>query len=149
MTPRPSMPRARGWRGAVRRLLPGALVVVAVVVGLVAMHPLGLHGAGGGHAFAMSPSAATAASGPAAESAGHHGTGAPSADPVQEHDAGVQLGMAMACVIALLVTLLVLLPPRLLPGSIRAPVRAGPGVGTLLRVLPRAPSLHVLCVSRT
>lgn len=152
MPPVTTTPPVRGSRGVFRGVLTGVLLVAAVIVGLLGMHTLNLHGT----AAADAPAAVSiAAAGP---ESGHH-VGAPShgsgdtSGALDTSCAGCgsddHAGMAMMCVLALLLVLLILLPPRALRGwtanLLPRPVAEG---GTAL-LLPRAPSLHVLCISRT
>lgn len=143
----------RGFQGIFRRVLLGGLLAVGIIVGLVTMHTLNLHGT----PAAQAPAAISVSAPDSGET--HHGAAVGqhvSGDTAKDHEgrcadcgAGDHLGMAMACVLALLLVLLVLMPPRLLPGWMHIQPRADPQVRLTDRVLLRAPSLHVLCISRT
>jgi len=142
----------RGFQGIFRRVLLGGLIAFGIIVGLVTMHTLNLHGT----PAAQAPAAISVSAPDTGEA--DHGAGGQhvSGDTVKEHEgtcadcgAGYHLGMAMACVLALLLVLLVLTPPRLLLGWMHIQPRAYPQVRLTDRVLLRAPSLHVLCISRT
>ncbi|WP_277211646.1 DUF6153 family protein [Isoptericola croceus] len=142
----------KGLQGFFRCVLLGGLLAVAIIVGLVAMHTLNVHGTPAAHASAAvsilvpdaahGHDAATHQQVPGGTPAGHGGTCA-------DCGAGDHLGMAMACVLALLLALLILIPPRLVPGWFHSPSRAGSFRHLTDRVSSRAPSLHVLCISRT
>lgn len=151
-----SVPATRSRRdpqGVFRRVLLGGLIVVGIIVGLVAMHTLNLHGTPAAQASATVSLSAPGTAGT------HHGVAVGqhvSADTANDFEgactdcgAGDHLAMAMACVLALLLVLLVLAPPRLLRGWRLMPPRADPRVRLSDGVLFRAPSLHVLCISRT
>lgn len=127
-----------------------AVGVLALLGGLLGMHVLGDHGAGGSHDVAMVTAAGVEAtpvgSGvhmPADAEAGTVPVGhAPSDDPV----------FAMLCVLALLAGILVLLPPsarrvlrRLADPAASIPRPRAPGEAA---PPPSPPSLHVLCISR-
>ncbi|MGC5617693.1 DUF6153 family protein [Georgenia sp. Z1491] len=149
----PATRSERAPRGIFRRLLWGGLLVAGIIVGLVAMHTLNLHGT----PTAQAP-AAISVSAPEAGEAHHAAVGQQtSSDTAKNHEgacadcgASDHLEMAMACVLALLLALLVLMPPRLLPGWMHSNPRSDhPQVRLTVRVPLRAPSLHVLCISRT
>lgn len=146
----------RGLPGLLRCVLFGGLLVAAVIAGLLAMHALNLHGTPSAHA----PAAISVAdSGEAHQGVAHHSTaGSHGSASGTAHDPGGScsdcggdghLGMAMACVLALLLVLLVLVPPRLLPGWMHTASRPLLVERFVDRLLSRAPSLHVLCISRT
>ncbi|MCW5952737.1 MAG: hypothetical protein KIT69_10805, partial [Propionibacteriaceae bacterium] len=66
----------------------------------------------------------------------------------QQHHGGEPLGMAMACMFLLLIAMVTLNPPPLAtsgwrPSHVRAVLSAS------MAPTPQAPSLHVLCISRT
>ncbi|WP_298888829.1 DUF6153 family protein [uncultured Serinicoccus sp.] len=141
-----------------RCALLGGLLVAAILVGLLAMHALNLHGTPAAHAAA--PLSVTVAdSGETHQGMAHHGsagsyglTGGTADDPggsCADCGGGAHPGMAMTCVLALLFVLFVLVPPRLLPGWMHAAFRPLLVERFIDRLLPRAPSLHVLCISRT
>lgn len=146
------MRAGRGSHSVFRRVLLGVLLVAAVIVGLLAMHTLNLHGT----PAADTPSAMSmAASDPAPASphaADGHGSGS-SQDERSMSCAGCgtddHSGMAMMCVLALLLVLLLLVPPRVLRGGAGTVPRTAPAEILIARLLPRPPSLHVLCISRT
>lgn len=155
----------RGLQGSFRRVLLGGLLVVGIIVGLVTMHTLNLHGTPAAQApaaitFTLDSTQLTHVSVSAPDTGATHRGAAVgqhlSADTASDYEgacadcgAGDHLAMAMVCVLALLLVLLVLVPPRLLPGWMHIPPRADPQVRLPERVLLRAPSLHVLCISRT
>lgn len=140
-----------GPPGLLRSLLVCAVLVGAIIVGLLGMHVLNLHGTPASHAVAgVSMSAAAEEALPGAPSAHESGalTGAEAGDC-----AGCGSGHAeatgLACVLALLLVLLLLTPPGILSLA-----RNGMSSAPLLRrfferVAPPAPSLLVLCISRT
>lgn len=133
-------------RAGVLRLLPGLLLLI---VGLLGMHVLGLHGTPVAHA---APCAVAAGVVPH-ESASHdavagadlgHAAGGHSQDGAAGH-----LHVAMTCVFLLLLAMSGLVPPRIrrswIPRTLRAVAAIRPGA----TAVPCAPSLHVLCISRT
>lgn len=143
-----------GRRPAPRLVLRMLLLAATVLVGfgLATMHTLLVPTA------AAAPTTAPAVvlePGPAPEPTSAHPA------PAVHHDAGEpggatcahctdhHLGAAAACLAALLLTLLVLAAPRLAPPWLHHRARAGRAFRPLPRTLPRAPSLHVLVVSRT
>ncbi len=111
------------------------------------MHTIGLHGMG-------APATAVVLT----DSGEHTSTGV-----VGSHDSSHSSGeagcagcgdghvsMAMMCAFVLLAVALFLLLPRLVVAPwFGAPTRAGPGFRSIHRTFSRAPSLHVLCISRT
>ncbi|MFK3678895.1 DUF6153 family protein [Microbacterium sp. NPDC090218] len=142
----------RGSSSAFRGVLAGALLVAAVILGLLGMHTLNLHGT------AAADAPAAVAMSVADPASAHHGT-------AQAHTSGDSTGtaemscagcgtddhsgMAMMCVLALLLALGLLIAPGVLRGWTGI-LRRSPLIETLAaRPLPRAPSLHVLCISRT
>ena len=146
----------RGHLGLLRGVLLGGLLVAAVLTGLLAMHTLNLHGTPAAHAATAAVSVTD--SGEARQGAAHHDTASAHATSGTTHDPGGSctdcgsdghLGMAMACVLALLLALLVLVLPRILPGWPRTAPRSLPIARFFDRGLSRAPSLQVLCISRT
>lgn len=142
------MPVATVFRG----VLLSVMLVAGVVLGLVGMHTLNLHGT----AAAEAP-AAVSASG--SDHAGAHAVGMSSHESGQESAGGEMscagcgtddhAGMAMVCVLALLLLLLLVGPPHLLREWTRVAVRSTLGRDASVTILPRGPSLHVLCISRT
>ena len=134
----------KSLRAFFRCVLLGGLLVAAVIVGLLAMHTLNLHGTSAAHAPAITVSA-TGTEGAHHSAGGVHESGGLAGDL----GSGDHLGMAMACVLALLLILLILVPPRLLRGWMRALPRSSLVARFIDRMLSRAPSLHVLCISRT
>lgn len=142
----------KGLQGLFRRVLLGGLLVAAVVIGLLAMHTLNLHGTPAAHAPAAISASATGADEAHHLAAGMHESGGTASDlgPACTDCGGSDhLGMALACVLALLLVLLVLVPPRLLPGWMHIAPRPLLVARSIDRMLSRAPSLHVLCISRT
>ncbi|MCT1767344.1 DUF6153 family protein [Brevibacterium casei] len=148
----------RGLRGLLRCVLFGGLLVAAVIAGLLAMHTLNLHGTPSAHAPAAL-SVTVADSGEAHQGVAHHSsagfdglTSGTAHDPggsCADCGGGTHLGMAMACVFALLLVLLALVPPRLLPGWMHIAPLPLLVERFIDRLLSRAPSLHILCISRT
>ena len=135
-------------RAFFRCVLLGGLLVAAVIVGLLAMHTLNLHGTPAAHAPAIMVSA-TGTEGAHHSAGGVHESGGSAGDlgsACTDCGSGDHLGMAMACVLALL---LILVPPRLLRGWTRTLPRSSLVARFTDRMLSRAPSLHVLCISRT
>jgi hypothetical protein len=137
-------------------VLFGALLVAAVIAGLLAMHTLNLHGTPAAHTPAVSVSAAD--SGAAHQGGTHEGAARTHVTSGSVHDPGGScagcgsdghLNTAMACVLALLVALLLLVPPRMLHGWLHVPSRPVSVIRLIGGVRPEAPSLHVLCISRT
>lgn len=125
--------------GALRRLLLGTFLVVAVVIGLVTLHTHSLHPAPPGHS----------------SSAQHHQSGGATSDGERaagagvHHGPGVTLAAAVTClVIAGLAFVDALTKPngRAVPPCLS---RAVPRVVPLAVPPARGPSLHVLCISRT
>ena len=144
----------KGIQGFLRRVMLGGLLVAAVALGLLAMHTLNLHGTTAAHApAAISVSVSTSdAEGAHHDALGAHESSGTASDPggtCTDCGGGTHLGMAMACVLALLLVLLILVPPRLLPGWMHIALRPLLVARFIDRLLPRAPSLHVLCISRT
>lgn len=135
-----------------RGVLSGVLLVTALIVGLVGMHTLNLHGT----AAADAPTAVMMTAGESAST--HHGTaqGHLSGNPTGAAEmscAGCSsddhAGAAMMCVLALLLVLVLLIAPGMLRNR-SGILFQSPLIETLTaRFLPRAPSLHVLCISRT
>ncbi len=126
--------------------------MAAVVIGLLAMHTLNLHGTPAAHTPAAITASASDAVGAHHAAAGTHessGTASDLGPGCADCGGGTHLGMAMACVLALLLVLLVLVPPRLLPGWMHTAPRPLLVERFIDWLLSRAPSLHVLCISRT
>ncbi len=143
---RPGRGRASVFRG----VLLAVLLVTAVIVGLLAMHTLNLHGTAAADApAAMSMSASAHESDHVGTAMSAHG-GAAGEDSTSCAGCGTDdhAGMAMMCVLALLLVLLLVVPPSALRGWTRAALLT-PLAETFTARLPRAPSLHVLCISRT
>lgn len=141
----------RGRRGPARRLLPGTVLVVSVVLGLLAMHGFGVHHSAG-HPPALSGTVtgadAATAEPPAAHP--HHAvrTGPEFNLVAPQPQDGHQLGLAMTCLFLLLLAMVSLRPPRSVTvlGGRPSWDRSLP---TPLAVRSRPPSLQLLCVSRT
>ncbi|MFJ6531114.1 hypothetical protein [Microbacterium sp. NPDC091662] len=161
MAPMAATRSGRGSSSVFRGVLSGVLLVAAVILGLLGMHTLNLHGTAAADAPAAATSAAMTVSEPVSA---HHGTAQESA-PAQAHPSGspsgtnamscvgcgtdAHSGMAMMCVLALLLALVLLIAPGVLRGW-TAMLLCSPLLEVLAaRALPRAPSLHVLCISRT
>ncbi|MGX9349144.1 DUF6153 family protein [Microbacterium sp. KNMS] len=144
--------RSRKGLQGLRRVVLGGLLAAAVVLGLLAMHTLNMHGTAAAHAPAAISVSASDAVGAHHATAGAHessGTASDVGGTCADCGGGDHLGMAMACVLALLLVLLILVPPRLLPGWMHTAPRPPLVARFIDRLLPRAPSLHVLCISRT
>ena len=134
---------------AAARLGPGIVLVALVLFGLLSMHGIGTHGSQIGGA-AEHGQALVAAHGV------HDGAlGTPTADLSDSNegkdspDSG-HLAMFMACIVVLVVVARALTPPSTLTNwSARIghpmPHSARAGCPTAYR----APSLHILCISRT
>ena len=144
----------RGIPSVFRGVLLALLLVTAVIVGLLAMHTLNLHGTAAADApAAMSMSMSMSTS---AHESGHVGTDMAALGGVAGDDgtscAGCggdeHAGMAMMCVLALLLVLLLVVPPSASRGWMRVALLT-PLTDPLTARLPCAPSLHVLCISRT
>ena len=144
--------QGKGLRSLFRRVLLGGVLVAAVVTGLLAMHTLNLHGTPVAHAPAAMSVSATDADEAHHLAAGTHESGGTASDlggTCTDCGGGAHLSMAMACVLALLLVLLLLVPPRLLPGWMHLAPRPLFVARSIDRRLSRAPSLHILCISRT
>lgn len=126
--------------------------MAAVIVGLLGMHTLNLHGTAAAEAPAAVSFADAGAESGHHVSAASHGSGDTSG-ALDTSCAGCSsddhAGMAMMCVLALLLFLLILLPPRLLRGWTANLLPRPVAEGSTAQPRPRAPSLHVLCISRT
>jgi hypothetical protein len=133
-----------GPRGLGHSVLLLIVVTAAIIVGLLAMHSLNSH---------------TETAAPAAAAAMHehdttnpgaadHGTSQPATDAECADCGGHASMLAMACVLALLIVSLLLFLPRV-GITWGAALRAGPALIARAAVLPRPPSLLVLCISRT
>lgn len=147
-----SVRQGKGLRSFLRRVLLGGVLVAAVVAGLLAMHTLNLHGTPAAHAPAAMSVSAAGADEAHHLAAGTHESGGTASDlggACTDCGGGAHLSMAMACVLALLLVLLLLVPPRLLPGWMHLAPRPLFVAGFIDKRLSRAPSLHVLCISRT
>lgn len=152
MAPVTATRSGRSSSSILRGLLSGVLLVAAVIVGLLGMHTLNLHGT----AAADTPAAVAMSA--AESSSAHHGTAQahPAGSPASAAEMSCagrstddHAGMAMMCVLALLLVLVLLIAPGVLRGW-PVPLFRSPLTEILTsRVLPRAPSLHVLCISRT
>lgn len=151
MTGMPTRPSGSGSSSVFRGLLLGVLLVAAVIVGLLAMHTLNLHGTAAADApTTMSVSAAESDAAHHGPAPAHSSGGPTSAGDLSCAGCGTDdhAGMAMLCVLALLLVLLLLVPPSVLRGWTRTVIR-DPLTTTVTGLLPRTPSLHVLCISRT
>ncbi|MCK8477836.1 DUF6153 family protein [Microbacterium aurugineum] len=135
-----------------RGVLTGVLLVAAIIIGLLGMHTLNLHGT----AAADAPAAAAISVDHAATV--HHGVmqassaGSPT-DTTQmscaECGTDDHVGIAMICVLGLLLALVLLLAPSLLRGWLPSLLQSRILPSFRAQALRRAPSLHVLCISRT
>ncbi len=128
-----------------------ALLAAAIVAGLLSMHG----------PSALAPPPAAAPDGSVATAITHHAQ--------QSLDAAVSSGailgdlhdlcggcgaaghvtVAMACALGLLLAIVVLVVPRAPARWLRLPARVARRTRPTSHVLPRPPSLHVLCISRT
>ncbi len=144
--------RSRKGLQGLRRVVLGGLLVAAVALGLLAMHSLNLHGTAAAHAPAAISVSASDAVGAHHATAGAHessGTASDVGGTCADCGGGDHLGMAMACVLALLLVLLILMPPQLLPRWMHTAPRPLLVARFIDQLRSRAPSLHVLCISRT
>lgn len=138
------------WRGSrlagPRAVLLGATIVIGVLLGLVSMHTFGLHGTSAQTSATVAVDAGDHRA--MADASAHNST--QTSDSVGCVGCGDgHVGLALMCVFVLLAVALFLLLPRLLQSWDCAPTRAGPSFRPIFRILSRAPSLHVLCISRT
>lgn len=121
-----------------------ALIAIAVIVGLLAMHTLHLNGA----AATEQPTAGMSMS-----MSEHHEVplAAPAPDVAMCAECGPEghLGAAMACAIALLLVLLVVVPPGRLDTRPRLARPVGVRGRPRARAFAESLSLHALCISRT
>ncbi len=138
-----------GLRGASRYLLLGGLLAGAVIVGLVTMHTVSLHGTPAAHAAAAAAARVSSTVSSTEPGAGDHEPAGHAGAACVGCGADGSLDMAMVCTLALLLVLVVLVPPRLLSRWTHTPPRRTPFARLLARTLARAPSLHLLCISRT
>ncbi|PKQ35402.1 MAG: hypothetical protein CVT61_06260 [Actinobacteria bacterium HGW-Actinobacteria-11] len=143
-----------------RGVLSGVLLVAAIIVGLIGMHTLNLHGT----AAADAPAAAAISGGHPASISGEHPAsvqhGIMQAPPAGSPTDTTQMScpacgtddhvsMAMMCVLGLLLALVLLLVPSLIRGWLQPLLQSRFLRSFRAQALPRAPSLHVLCISRT
>lgn len=153
MRPGLPYPSTRRHRVALR-VLPGALIAVLVIFGLLAMHGIGLHGSAVCHG-SEGPRTDTTSVVPGSDAATALGVIAADASaPTTVGDEGPgdcgDLVMVMACVFVLLLLVPLLRPPRQVTTWVRRILRLGLAIRVaFVAPLPRAPSLHVLCISRT
>lgn len=162
MAPVAATRNGRGSSSIFRGVLSGVLLVAAVIVGLLGMHTVNLHGT------AAADAPATVAMSVSEPASTHHGTAqvqTPAHAQPQTHPSGSSTsaadtscagcgtddhaGMAMMCVLALLLALLLLIAPAALRRWSGAMFRPPFTDSVRARLLARAPSLHVLCISRT
>ena len=128
-----------------------ALLAAAIVAGLLSMHG----------PSALAPPAAAAPDGSAATAITHHAqqdldeSASSGAIPGDLGDlcggcgAAGHVTVAMACALGLLLALVVLVVPRAPTRCVPLAARVARRMGPTSHVLPRPPSLHVLCISRT
>lgn len=144
-----------------RGVLSGALLVAALILGLLGMHTLNLHGTAAADAPATAAVTATASSS-ARQAVAHDST--THTAMAQAHPSGNTTGttemtcascgtddhasMAMMCLLALLLALVLLVAPGILRSWPGALFRSALTEVFTARALP-PPSLHVLCISRT
>lgn len=133
-----------GPRGLGHSLLLLIGVTAAIIVGLLAMHSLN------SHTETAAPATATEMHehGTADHGTADHGTAQLATDGDCADCGGHTSMLAMACVLALLIVSLLLFLPRV-GITWGAALRAGPALIARAAVLPRPPSLLVLCISRT
>lgn len=139
----PSTNGAAGVTSLLRRVLLGAMLIAAVIVGLLAMHTLNFHASSATHgASAGAGVAAEMSQATTAIDSGTQHLEACEGCVAEEHNT------AAICILVLIVLLTTLLTPRYLGRWLPAHPRPGPP--TLIRhlVRPRRPSLEVLCISR-
>lgn len=153
MRPGLPYPSTRRHRVALR-VLPGALIAVLVIFGLLAMHGIGLHGSAVCHGSEGPRTDATSVV-PGSDATTALGVIAADASaPTTVGDEGPgdcgDLVMVMVCVFVLLLLVPLLRPPRQVTTWARRILRLGLAIRVaFIAPLPRAPSLHVLCISRT
>ena len=128
-----------GPRGLGHSLLLLIGVTAAIIVGLLAMHSLN------SHAARAEPTAVVSVHD---MNATDHGTTQPATGDDCGDCGGHASMLAMACVLALLIVSVLLFLPRV-GTTWGAALRAGPTLIARAAVLPRPPSLLVLCISRT
>ena len=132
-----------GPRGLGHSVLLLIAVTAAIIVGLLAMHSLNSH-----TETAAQATAAMHEHGTITPDVADHGTAQPTTDS-ECADCGGHAGvLVMACVLALLIVALLLFLPRV-GITWGAALRAGPTQIARATHPPRAPSLLVLCISRT
>lgn len=128
-----------------RRIVLGAVVVAAVIVGLLAMHTLNLHGNSATHGSTtgsvVSPDVGHETT--AIDAGTQHLSDCEGRLAEEGHTAA-----AAACVLVLIMLLTLLLTPRYLGNWLPTSPRPGPAQRILHVVQPRPPSLEVLCISR-
>lgn len=137
--------RFRAGRSVTCAVLLLIAVIVAIIVGLLAMHSLNTHTATAAHI--THPTSVAAEAAPAH---GHHSGATATGEGCAHCNSDHSDMLGMACVLALLATVLLL--ARLRPSRVRLSVRpfpqplsaAHPG-----RMHARPPSLIALCISRT
>lgn len=149
-----------GRRRAVHSALLAVALVAGVILGLLGMHAFDAHGtahSGSVAAHAMATDGAdagTATVHAGADAAMGRVDAVAAATPAHGSaaDSGCAScgagGLAAACVLALLAGVLLLLLPRswTTPSALRVLLDGTPPLGGVLSL--RAPSLHVLCISR-
>lgn len=142
----------KGLQGFFQCVVLGGLLVTTVIVGLLAMHTLNLHGTSAAHAPTVISTSDSGTGEAHHGAAGDHEPEHGVADPATScADCGTSNhpGMALVCVLALLLVLLKILPPRRLAGWMCVEPRPLLVWRYVKKQLTRAPSLHVLCISRT
>ena len=132
-----------GPRGLGHSLLLLIAVTGAIIIGLLAMHSLNSHT----ETAAPATAAAMLEHGTAGPGSADHGTTQPATDGDCADCGGHASMLAMACVLALLIVSLLFLPRVGIAWG--AALRADPALIARAAVLPRPPSLLVLCISRT
>lgn len=141
-------------RGVVHGLLLVVGLIAALIVGLLAMHTLNLHGAAAAHVPTSASSVEAtgavhdhdSAAHPAAQSAS---AGHVAAAAICGECATGGSGLAVACALILLFAGMLLLAPRTRGSWWRPAPIAPPSRNPRSPVRSRAPSLEMLCISRT
>lgn len=149
MLPTPAS-RAGGRSGPASRFVLAGLLAAVLIAGMLAMHCVpanamamndaGTHPSATAHPGAAHLGAAQQAAAVSLEP-GPAGTACASCPPNHL--------MAAGCMVSTHPSSPSLFQPAVVAGSRSAPVRAGPEAPASTAIRPRAPSLHLLCISRT
>jgi hypothetical protein len=131
-------------------VLLGAAAILGVLLGLTAMHTIGLHGTSTHTPMTTSTQPAvhheTGSSLAGADPSGT--TGADDCAGCPDGHAGMSMMMCIAVLLAVAISLL-LLRPRIFRLWLAPAMSTLASFRPVTRDLSRAPSLHVLCISRT